>query len=232
MPSNEPVVNLLPGTSSAPLIAETSTTSTTACTTSTTPLPDASAMDLHCAPSQAHSQHTTSSSSAPNFDCGICLDVCYDPVVTMCGHLFCWPCLYHWLSLHSVSQECPICKNHVQQSRVIPLYGHGKVAGSELLAERFPGVCIPHRPAPTSYGSDSAQMNHRSAYHAPSLNSGVWHALLQAFMSLLPSWLSSQGTAGIRVLTHRRRYRNEKEFVLHWGFIVFALLATLAYVLC
>ncbi|MCO5564473.1 hypothetical protein L7F22_018134 [Adiantum nelumboides] len=193
MPSNEPVVNFLPGTSAS------------FAGTSSTPLPDASAMDLHCAPSQAHSQHTTSSST-PNFDCGICLDVCYDPVVTMCGHLFCWPCLYHWLSLHSVSQECPICKNHVQQSRVIPLYGHGKVADSELLAERLPGVCIPRRPAPTSYGSDSEQINcwgdslnaRRSAYHAPSLNSGVWHALLQAFMSLLPSWLSgssSQATA-------------------------------------
>ncbi|MCO5564472.1 hypothetical protein L7F22_018133 [Adiantum nelumboides] len=141
MPSNEPVVDLLQGTSAS--FAETSAT-TTACTT-TTPLPYALAMDLRCAPSQAHSQHITSSSSTPNFDCGICLDVCYDPVVTMCGHLFCWPCLYHWLSLHSVSQECPVCKNHVQQSRVIPLYGHGKVAGSELLAERFPGLCIPRR---------------------------------------------------------------------------------------
>ncbi|MCO5563075.1 hypothetical protein L7F22_016711 [Adiantum nelumboides] len=226
MPSNEPVVNFLPGTTTSP-----------ACTS--TPLPQASAMDLRCARSQAHSQHTTSS-SAPNFDCGICLDVCYDPVVTMCGHLFCWPCLYHWLSHHSVSQECPVCKNPVQQSRMIPLYGHGKVAGSELLAERFPGICIPRRPVPTSYGSDSGKINcwgnglnaRRSANHAPSLNSGVWHALLQAFMSLLPSWLSgcSQG-AGIRVSRQRRRYSNEKEFVLHWGFIVFALLATLAFVL-
>lgn len=28
------------------------------------------------------------------YDCHICLDTAADPVVTLCGHLFCWPCLY------------------------------------------------------------------------------------------------------------------------------------------
>ncbi|KAL3810797.1 hypothetical protein ACHAXA_006827 [Cyclostephanos tholiformis] len=32
------------------------------------------------------------------FLCSICLDVVSDePVVTRCGHLYCWPCLYTWL---------------------------------------------------------------------------------------------------------------------------------------
>ena len=26
--------------------------------------------------------------------CNICLDVARDAVVSMCGHLFCWPCLH------------------------------------------------------------------------------------------------------------------------------------------
>jgi E3 ubiquitin-protein ligase RNF5 len=28
------------------------------------------------------------------FDCNICLDMPGDPVVTACGHLYCWSCLY------------------------------------------------------------------------------------------------------------------------------------------
>ena len=29
-----------------------------------------------------------------NFDCNVCYDTAREPVVTMCGHLYCWPCLY------------------------------------------------------------------------------------------------------------------------------------------
>lgn len=29
-----------------------------------------------------------------SFECNICLELAQDPVVTLCGHLFCWPCLY------------------------------------------------------------------------------------------------------------------------------------------
>lgn len=29
-----------------------------------------------------------------HFECAICLDVAKEPIVTKCGHLFCWPCIY------------------------------------------------------------------------------------------------------------------------------------------
>jgi hypothetical protein len=32
-----------------------------------------------------------------NFECNICLETAKDAVVSMCGHLFCWPCLHQWL---------------------------------------------------------------------------------------------------------------------------------------
>jgi len=31
---------------------------------------------------------------ASAFECNICFDTANEPVVTLCGHLFCWSCLY------------------------------------------------------------------------------------------------------------------------------------------
>lgn len=31
---------------------------------------------------------------ASHFECNVCLEVAQEPVVTLCGHLYCWPCLY------------------------------------------------------------------------------------------------------------------------------------------
>ncbi|KAI3472138.1 hypothetical protein Pfo_029626 [Paulownia fortunei] len=59
------------------------------------------------------------------FDCNICLDLAKDPVVTCCGHLFCWPCLYRWLHHHSDAKECPVCKGEVTIKNVTPIYGRG-----------------------------------------------------------------------------------------------------------
>jgi hypothetical protein len=40
------------------------------------------------------------------FDCPICLEgVNEEPVVTPCGHLFCWGCLYRWIHPRLSSQE-------------------------------------------------------------------------------------------------------------------------------
>ncbi|KAL7098065.1 hypothetical protein ACP275_10G182300 [Erythranthe tilingii] len=57
------------------------------------------------------------------FDCSICLDLAKDPVVTCCGHLFCWPCIYRWLNHQSSANQCPVCKGEVTVSNVTPIYG-------------------------------------------------------------------------------------------------------------
>jgi len=60
------------------------------------------------------------------YDCNICLGLAKDPVVTRCGHLFCWPCLYRWLHLGSSgNKKCPVCKGEVKDKKVIPIYGGG-----------------------------------------------------------------------------------------------------------
>lgn len=66
-----------------------------------------------------------SSGEGSFFDCNICLDLARDPVVTCCGHLFCWPCLYRWLHVHSDAKECPVCKGEVTVKNVTPIYGRG-----------------------------------------------------------------------------------------------------------
>ncbi|CAM9338374.1 unnamed protein product, partial [Choristocarpus tenellus] len=58
-----------------------------------------------------------------NFECNICLDGVQEPVVTRCGHLYCWPCLYRWLNTNQT--ECPVCKAGVSANNIIPLYGRG-----------------------------------------------------------------------------------------------------------
>lgn len=60
-----------------------------------------------------------------NFECNICLDTAKDAVVSMCGHLFCWPCLHQWLETKPMRPTCPVCKSAVTREQVIPLYGRG-----------------------------------------------------------------------------------------------------------
>lgn len=83
---------------------------------------------------------------AGDFECNICFDLAQDPIVTLCGHLFCWPCLYKWLHLHSHSQECPVCKALILEEKLVPLYGRGKTP-TDPRSRPIPGIEIPNRPA-------------------------------------------------------------------------------------
>jgi len=76
------------------------------------------------------------------FECNICLDTAKDAVVSYCGHLFCWPCLYQWLETRPNRQSCPVCKAAISRDKCIPLYGRG---GSGV----DPRAKVPPRPPPT-----------------------------------------------------------------------------------
>ncbi|OMO62980.1 Zinc finger, RING-type [Corchorus capsularis] len=78
------------------------------------------------------------------FDCNICLDLAREPVVTCCGHLFCWSCLYRWLHVHSDAKECPVCKGEVAVKTLTPIYGRGNITHEP---EEDSGLKIPPRPA-------------------------------------------------------------------------------------
>ncbi|KAL9236406.1 hypothetical protein vseg_011082 [Gypsophila vaccaria] len=73
-----------------------------------------------------HSTESGSSDSA--FNCSICFESAHDPVVTLCGHLYCWACIFKWLHVQTSSSEpghqqaCPVCKASISDSSMIPLY--------------------------------------------------------------------------------------------------------------
>ncbi|GFQ04224.1 E3 ubiquitin-protein ligase rnf185 [Phtheirospermum japonicum] len=82
---------------------------------------------------------------AGDFECNICFELAQDPIITLCGHLFCWPCLYRWLRIHSRSHECPVCKALIEEEKLVPLYGRGKNS-TDPRSKSIPGMEIPHRP--------------------------------------------------------------------------------------
>lgn len=75
------------------------------------------------------------------FECNICLDDVREPVVTQCGHLFCWSCLYRWLNTNH--QTCPLCKAGVTKDNVVPLFIKGS---SKDPRDRIPHDEVPNRP--------------------------------------------------------------------------------------
>ncbi|ETK91037.1 hypothetical protein F441_05463 [Phytophthora nicotianae CJ01A1] len=95
----------------------------------------------------------------PIFECNICLDTVSSPVVTLCGHLYCWPCLYQWMQNHS---ECPVCKAGVSEQNVIPVYARGADA-TDPRTQQVSDSGIPHRPR--GQRPDAEQLRRRRPYN-------------------------------------------------------------------
>lgn len=94
------------------------------------------------------------------FDCNICLDMAKEPVVTCCGHLFCWACYYQFsVDSNLNAKECPVCRGEVTDASITPIYGNGS---SARLAETGTGLKIPPRPPAHRIESVRQQrVNHR-----------------------------------------------------------------------
>uniref|UniRef100_A0A7N0VBR0 E3 ubiquitin-protein ligase RMA n=1 Tax=Kalanchoe fedtschenkoi TaxID=63787 RepID=A0A7N0VBR0_KALFE len=96
-------------------------------------------------PRNSYSSNSGSSGDAGDFECNICFDLAQDPIVTLCGHLFCWPCLYKWLTFHSNSKGCPVCKAIVEEDKLVPIYGRGKNSKDPRI-KTMQDANIPRRP--------------------------------------------------------------------------------------
>jgi E3 ubiquitin-protein ligase RNF5 len=105
------------------------------------------------------------------FDCNICLECAAEPVVTLCGHLYCWPCIYEWLrpdadadAGSSARRRCPVCKAAVSPDALVPLYGRG---GSSRAAKKPPpprgmASSITRRPALQQQSADNVVGGHHN----------------------------------------------------------------------
>lgn len=113
--------------------------------------------------STAKSVNKSERSFSGGFDCNICLDSVQDPVVTLCGHLYCWPCIYKWIhhqntssdqTLEKKTPQCPVCKTEVSQKTIVPLYGRGQATnpGTEEKSPGLEELAIPRRPPTPRYG--------------------------------------------------------------------------------
>ena len=115
------------------------------------------------------------------FDCNICLDFANEPIVTLCGHLYCWPCIYKWLHVQSASlatdehPQCPVCKADISHTAMVPLYGRGQSNSEGPEGKAFQlGMPIPPRPsacgaqAITTAPRTGQQLPYRNPYQSHS----------------------------------------------------------------
>ncbi|XP_059311498.1 uncharacterized protein LOC132063086 [Lycium ferocissimum] len=98
------------------------------------------------------------------FDCNICLEMAKEPVLTCCGHLYCWPCFYQLPYVDSTTKECPACKGEVADANVTPIYGNGD---GESITELESGLKIPPRPKARRIESVRQQRVTQGLSHIP-----------------------------------------------------------------
>jgi len=77
------------------------------------------------------------------FECSICMEVAREPVVTRCGHMYCWPCINQWLSQNHSTLTCPVCKAGISTDTLIPVY-----TKEEAVDPRGPKRPAAERPEP------------------------------------------------------------------------------------
>ena len=100
-----------------------------------------------------HAQDEEDEQLVGRFECNVCFETAREPVVTPCGHLYCWRCVKQWLD--GGNHACPVCKSTIDQDVLIPLYGlgvgeanraSGKNAKQELSSSRSLAALLGLRP--------------------------------------------------------------------------------------
>ncbi|KAK7257216.1 hypothetical protein RIF29_31022 [Crotalaria pallida] len=145
------------------------------------------------------------------FDCNICLESAHEPVVTLCGHLYCWPCIYKWIHVQSSSsvepdrqRTCPVCKAEISQVSVVPLYGRGASNSESDEAKKLQmGLGIPHRPTPHNSNAMSTSSRASStSHHSQQLHPSYFQSQSRPihYQQYVPHLYGGYGTNGLQYL--------------------------------
>lgn len=65
---------------------------------------------------------TNAPSSVGSSVCSICKMERTHPSAPSCGHVFCWKCLVHWVSV--IRPECPLCRSPCRPQDIVALYNY------------------------------------------------------------------------------------------------------------
>lgn len=91
-----------------------------------------------------------------HYDCKICFTNLQEPVVTYCGHLYCWKCLYNWaLERDNSIIPCPCCNTEIDISLVTPIY-------TEVKDDETGCADVPRRPKPDVYVFNNSRCSNAS----------------------------------------------------------------------
>jgi len=121
------------------------------------------------------------------FTCHVCLECPRQPVATVCGHIYCWGCLYKWLNMHRDDPACPVCKAGIEMpnddptnAKVIPLYVSGRCeADPRTTIHESPPRPPTDRPPPQRFPNFQGGMPGFGAFNG--------HVSVSAGLGLLPS---------------------------------------------
>lgn len=143
------------------------------------------------------------------FDCNICLESAHEPVVTLCGHLYCWPCIYKWIHVQSSpiepdhQQTCPVCKAEISHASLVPLYGRGTSKSESDEAKKLQmGLGIPHRPPPYSLNAMLASTRRSNSHPGQQLHPSYFQSRSRPFhyQQYFPHMYGGYGTNGLPYL--------------------------------
>jgi len=93
-------------------------------------VPTAKELETQCSKSQDSGQ----SIDISDFECSLCFRVFYQPVTTICGHVFCKQCLFSSLKY---SIQCPLCRHKLETSLVQHKYAVNVVL-MNMIEKYFP----------------------------------------------------------------------------------------------
>ncbi|XP_016994017.2 E3 ubiquitin-protein ligase RNF185 [Drosophila takahashii] len=150
------------------------------------------------------------------YDCNICLDTAHNAVVTMCGHLFCWPCLLQWLLTEPSRSLCPVCKAAVDKDKVIPLYGRNSTRRED------PREGIPPRPAGRRTEPEAEAGSNHLFGHVFHMSVALGFPF--GFISSSLNWAAQRNAAANRGTTQFQDEQNLSKFFLYMAFVLIAWL--------